>query len=62
MKQVETVIHGEKKQKKAEYEVQFSSVAQSLSYFLRLHGLRHARPSYLPPTPGAYSNSCSSCR
>ena len=24
------------------------------------HGLQHARPPYLSPTPGAYSNSCTS--
>ena len=39
--------------------VQFSSV-QSLSSVLLLviHGLQHARPPCLSPTPGAYSNSC----
>ena len=35
--------------------VQFSSV---LSDSLRPHGLQHARPPCLSPTPGVYSNSC----
>ena len=29
---------------------------------LQSHGLQHARLSCPPPTPGAYSNSCPSCR
>ena len=29
---------------------------------LRPHGLQHARPPCLSPTPGAYSNSCPSSR
>ena len=36
---------------------QFSSVAQ-LCPALRLHGLQHARPPCLSPTPIVYSNSC----
>ena len=31
-----------------------------MSYSLRPHGLQHARPPCVSPTPGAYSNSCSS--
>ena len=34
---------------------QFSSV---MSDSLQTHGLQHARPPCLPPTPGVYSNSC----
>ena len=40
---------------------EFSSVQFScsvMSYFLRPHGLQHARPPCPSPTPGAYSNSC----
>ena len=37
---------------------QFSSVTQSCPT-LRSHGLQHATPPCLSPTPGAYSNSCS---
>ena len=29
-----------------------------VSNSLRPHGLQHARPPCLSPTPGAYSNSC----
>ena len=36
--------------------VQFSSSVVSNS--LWPHGLQHARPPYLSPTPGVYSNSC----
>jgi len=36
---------------------QFSSVAQSY-LTLQPHGLQHARPHWLSPTPGACSNSC----
>ena len=42
---------------------QFSSVQFSCSVMsdsLRPHGLQHARPPYLSPTPGAYSNWCPS--
>ena len=38
--------------------VQFSCSVMSDS--LRPHGLQHARLPCLPPTPGAYSNSCPS--
>ena len=37
--------------------VQFSSVTQ-LCLTLQPHGLQHARPPCLSPTPGVYSNSC----
>ena len=40
--------------------VQFSCSVMSGS--LRPHGLQHARPPCLPPTPRVYSNSCSLCR
>ena len=40
--------------------VQFSCSVMSDS--LRPHGLQHARPPCLSPTPGAYSNSCPSSR
>ena len=40
---------------------QFSSVTQSCPT-LRSHGLQHARPPCLSPTPGAYPNSCSLSR
>ena len=40
--------------------VQFSHLAVFNS--LRSHGLQHARPPCPSPTPGAYSNSCSSSR
>ena len=40
---------------------QFSSVAQSCST-LQIHGLQHARPPCPSPTPGVYSNSCSSSK
>ena len=33
-----------------------------MSNCLRPHGLQHARPPCLSPTPGAYSNSCPSHR
>ena len=33
-----------------------------MSDSLRPRGLRHARPPCPSPTPGAYSNSCPSCR
>ena len=36
--------------------IQFSPSVASDS--LRPHGLQHARPSCLSPTPGVYSNSC----
>ena len=39
--------------------VQFSHSVMSDS--LRPHGLQHARPPCLSPTPGVYSNSCPSC-
>ena len=39
--------------------IQFSSVAQSC-LTLRPHGLQHARLPCPSPTPGVYSNSCSS--
>ena len=32
-----------------------------MSDSLQPHGLQHARPPCLSPTPGAYSNSCPSC-
>ena len=38
--------------------LQFSSVAQSCPNSLQLHGLQHARPPCLSPTPRVYSNSC----
>ena len=38
-----------------------NSVAQS-SLTLRPHGLQHTRLACPSPTPGAYSNSCPSCR
>ena len=41
--------------------VQFSSVAQ-LCLTLRPHESQHARPPCPSPTPGVYSNSCSSSR
>ena len=37
--------------------IQFSSVAQSC-LTLQPHGLQHARPPCLSPTPGVYPNSC----
>ena len=40
---------------------QFSSVAQSCPT-LQIHGLQHARPPCPSPTPGVYSNSCSSSK
>ena len=40
--------------------VQFSHLVMSDS--LQPHGLQHARPPCLSPTPGAYSNLCPSCR
>ena len=40
---------------------QFSSVAQSCPT-LQIHGLQHARPPCPSPTPGIYSNSCSSSK
>ena len=40
--------------------VQFSGLVMSDS--LRPHGLQHARPPCPLPTPGVYSNSCSSSR
>ena len=39
-----------------ESSVQFSRSVVSIS--LRPHGWQHARPPYLSPTPGVYSNSC----
>ena len=48
-------------QSKAFSSVQFSSVTQSC-LTLRSRGLQHIRPPCPSPTPGAYSNSCSSSR
>ena len=42
--------------------VQFSSVAQSCSNSLLLHGLQHTRPPCPSPTPRVYPNSCSLSR
>ena len=42
------------------YSVQFSQVV--ISNCLQPHGLQHARPPCLSPTPRAYSNSCSLSR
>ena len=45
--------------------IQFSSVHFSCSVvsdYLRHHESQHARPSCPSPTPGAYPNSCPSCR
>ena len=41
--------------------VRFSSVTQSCPT-LRAHGLQHARPPCPSPTPGVYSNPCTSSR
>ena len=38
--------------------VQFISVTQSCSILCNPHGLQHARPPCLSPTPRAYLNSC----
>ena len=35
---------------------------QFMSDSFRPHGLQHARPPCLSPTPGVYSDSCPSCR
>ena len=40
--------------------VQFSCSVMSNS--LQPHGLQHASPPYLSPTPGVYPNSCPLCR
>ena len=42
--------------------VQFSSVAQVVSYSLRPHELQHTRPPCPSPTPGVHPNSCPSSR
>ena len=46
--------------KKKKPSVQFSQSVMSNS--LWPHGLQHSRPPCPSPTPGAYSNSCPSCR
>ena len=61
----EILAHGKIKRKtnipQCPHKIQFSSVwfsCSGVSDSLRPHELRHARPPYLSPTPGVYSNSC----
>ena len=46
----------------APWSVQFTFNCSVMSDSLQPHGLQHARLPCLPPTPGAYSNSCPSSR
>ena len=52
-----------RRQKPASYYCKFSSVSRSVvSDSLRPHELQHVRPPCPSPTPGVYSNSCTSSR
>ena len=55
-KELLTITISEKKDRKNDLSVQFSSSVVSNS--LRPHGLQHARPPCPSPTPGVHPNPC----